>query len=178
MAAARKYDTEVRELAYSVWRDCGQSIDETARTLDSAYGYVIARKTLAAWRKKFGWDRRAAQAEAEERLLARNTSYPAILLDLAKRKLKYDDYLDGLPVGKIDSQVLFAYQNIINTIIKVKAQRDKEEADKIDRPRIFLENLEFVAMVLKEIDPQGLKVLSRNFDKLVARFKQVETATE
>ncbi len=41
----------------------------------------------------------------------------------------------------------------------------------IDRPAIFLETLEWIALKLKETDPEGLKVLARNFDALVIQFK-------
>jgi len=41
----------------------------------------------------------------------------------------------------------------------------------IDRPKIFLENLEWLARALQETDPEGLKVLARNFDQLTVKFK-------
>lgn len=41
----------------------------------------------------------------------------------------------------------------------------------IDKPALFLSNLEWLALKLKDIDPEGLKVLARNFDALVIQFK-------
>ena len=43
--------------------------------------------------------------------------------------------------------------------------------DDADKPKAFLESLQFIAESLKEIDPEGLKVLAGNFDAITARFK-------
>ncbi len=60
-------------------------------------------------------------------------------------------------------------------IVKLQMDSDKDqsmEAVEVDRPKLFLEDMEFVAETLKEIDPQGLKVLLQNFDVIVNRFKE------
>lgn len=177
MANSAKYDHKVRELAYTVWRDCCQSVDDTARAMADRYGYVIKRQTLTTWKNRYGWTARAARTEAEEKLLARDTTYTKMLLDLCKRKVRYDEYLDALPIDKIDNQVLFAYNNIINAMIRVKKQRDEEQAaGGMDRPRLFLEHMEFICLVLKDSDPEALKSLARNYDRIVSRFKEVETS--
>ncbi len=44
-------------------------------------------------------------------------------------------------------------------------------APEIDRPAVFLENVQWIAAKLKESDPEGLKVLGRNFDGLIIQFK-------
>ncbi len=49
-------------------------------------------------------------------------------------------------------------------------QRETAGAE-FDRPAVFLENIEWLAKNLKELDPEGLKVLARNFDQLTIRFK-------
>ena len=54
---------------------------------------------------------------------------------------------------------------------------ESSEGADIDRPAIFLETLEWIALKLKETDPEGLKVLARNFDTLVIQFKS-ENAKE
>lgn len=50
------------------------------------------------------------------------------------------------------------------------------KADTVDRPKAFTEDLQFVAETLKEIDPEGLKVLARSFDAIVARWKERNAA--
>lgn len=47
----------------------------------------------------------------------------------------------------------------------------------IDSPKIFLENLEWLAKSLRDLDPEGLKVLARNFDALIIQFKAEHAKT-
>jgi transcriptional regulator with XRE-family HTH domain len=51
-----------------------------------------------------------------------------------------------------------------------KAQ-EGQAAPEIDRPALFLGNLEWLAIKLRDMDPEGLKVLARNFDALIIQFK-------
>lgn len=41
----------------------------------------------------------------------------------------------------------------------------------VDKPAMFLEVIEWVTVQLKETDPEGLRVLARNFEQLTARYK-------
>jgi len=41
----------------------------------------------------------------------------------------------------------------------------------VDKPALFLEIVQWIALQLKDSDPEGLKVLARNFDNLVIQFK-------
>jgi len=53
-----------------------------------------------------------------------------------------------------------------------RAAADTEnQVVEIDRPTIFLENLEWLALQLKEYDPEGLKALGKNFDFLIIKYK-------
>lgn len=47
----------------------------------------------------------------------------------------------------------------------------REEKIDIDRPAVFLENIEWLAKTLKDMDPEGLKVLAKNFDALIIKYK-------
>jgi hypothetical protein len=48
---------------------------------------------------------------------------------------------------------------------------ETETVADVDRPALFLEYIEWIAIKLKEMDPEGLKVLARNFDMLLIQFK-------
>jgi hypothetical protein len=50
-------------------------------------------------------------------------------------------------------------------------------APDIDRPALFIEYFRFIAESVKELDPEGLKVLARNFDAIIARFKEQHAKT-
>jgi len=159
---------ETRELAYQTWRECGQNLSETHRKMNGELGYVISRQTLHEWKTRYDWEGRAARAEAEEKHLAEATSDEALLVVLLKQKKKYEEYFDSLELGKIDNQAVYGYNSILKTIVDI---RPKGDAAEIDRPKVFLENLEWIARALKDTDPEGLKVLARNFDHLTDKFR-------
>ena len=161
-----------RELAYSIWRACGQNLTETARVLKRDHDYEISRQSLHEWKKKYGWEERAARAEAEEKDKADATSDEALLSVLLAQKKKYEDYFDTLDLGFVDNQAIYAYNNILKTLLDIREKISGDKVVDIDRPKIFLEDLEFMAGILKDIDPAGLKVLGKNFDTIVQRFKE------
>jgi hypothetical protein len=81
--------------------------------------------------------------------------------------------LDILGEEKSGPQELYAATAIAarlgqkETMIKASAGPEQD----LDRPALFLEDLEFIANILNEIDPEGLKVLARNFETIIARGK-------
>lgn len=163
---------ELREIAYRLWCECGQNVAETARRLTSdEYGFVVSRQTLQAWKSEYDWEGRAARAEAEALSLKEETSPDSLIADLMTQKKRYDTYLNSLPVGKIDTQAIYAYNGLLKTIVDIQ-KKTADTTVNFDRPAVFLENLGFVAATLKEIDPEGLKVLARNFDMITERFKE------
>jgi len=162
---------ETRELAYSVWCECGQNLSECYRKMNGEHGYVISRQSLHEWKTKYDWEGRAARVDAEKIMMADATSDDALLVPLLKQKTKYENYFDGLPVGKIDTQAVYAYNSILKTMLIIKEKLSDGQIN-IDRPALFLNDMEFVAKTLREIDPEGLKVFARNFDVLVAKFKE------
>ncbi|MEW5725855.1 MAG: phage protein Gp27 family protein [Thermodesulfobacteriota bacterium] len=73
-------------------------------------------------------------------------------------------------IGAILPQ-LVKIQNLITQRRRL-ALAQGQDGPVMDRPRCFLEDLELTAEVLKEADPEGLKVLARNWDLIVARGKE------
>ena len=161
-----------RELAYTTWRRCGQNITETARVLKHDHNYDISRQSLHAWKDKYDWERRAAQAEAEEKSRTEETSDESLLTVLLKQKKKYEGYFESLSLGTVDNQAIYAYNNILKTLLNIRERVSGDNEIDIDRPKIFLEDMEFIASTLQEIDPEGLKVIAESFDKIIERFKE------
>lgn len=166
--------TKTRELAYKVYRECGQNISETVRVMNSKHGYAVSRQSVTEWSKKYDWEARAARAEAEEKEQAEATSDEALLTVLLTQKKKYETYFESLAVGSVDNQAIYAYNSILKTLLDIreKISDHAQGVVDIDRPKLFLEDMEFIAETLKEIDPEGLKVFARNFDELITRFKE------
>jgi hypothetical protein len=125
---------------------------------------------LKRWAKEEQWrnkkDRlRQDLLELEEGSL----EFKKRLLTKALAKLKALEGEDQ----ELDAQVMFGLVRVANVIApKQSASRLEEAAPDLDRPALFLEDLEFIAQVLKEVDPEGLKILSRNFDLIMKRFKK------
>ena len=165
-----KVPAETRELAYRVWRECQQNLSETVRVMNNEHGYVVTRQSVAEWRDRFDWQGRAARTDAEAEKLDQATASEALLNVLLKQKGKYEDYLDSLPIGEVDNQAIYAFNNILKTIVDIRTKTDATV--EIDRPKLFLEDLEFIAETLRDVDPEGLKVLGRSFDLVVKRFKE------
>jgi hypothetical protein len=160
-----------REFAYTTWRQCGQNITETARVLKRDHNYDISRQSLHAWKDKYDWERRAAQAETEEKSRTEETSDESLLTVLLKQKKKYEEYFESLSLGTVDNQAIYAYNNILKTLLDIRERISGDNEIDIDRPKIFLEDMEFIAETLREIDPAGLKVFAGNFDEIIERYK-------
>jgi hypothetical protein len=160
---------ETKELAYATWKACGQNLSEAHRKLNGDLGYVISRQSLHEWKTRYDWEGRAARSEAEEKHLKDATSDEALLAVLLKQKKKYEAYFDAQPVGTVDNQAVYGYNSILKTVVNI---RPRGEAADIDRPKLFMEDIEFIAGILKEIDPEALKAFGRNFDTIVQRFKE------
>ena len=164
---------DMKQIAYDTWRGCGQNLVETERRLKAEHNFKVTRQTLASWRDEYDWEGRAARAEAEEKTIAESAdiSDNALLASLLKQKANYERYFETLPANRIDNQAVYAYSNLLKKIVDIRPKEDGGTVD-IDRPKLFLEDIQFIAQVLKEIDPEGLKVFARNYDAVVARFKE------
>lgn len=164
------------ERAYRVWRDCGQNLTETGRILAREHNYPISRRSLQEWKKKFGWEERAAREDAARGERQDAASDDSLLTVLLTQKKKYEQYFDTLALGAVDNQAIYAYNNILKTLLDIRERTDAGRGAVIDRPKLFLEDLEFVAEHLKQHDPEGLRAFAKNFDGLVRKFKEQEHA--
>ncbi len=124
---------ETRELAYKIWRECGQNLSECHRKMNGEHGYVISRQSLHEWKTKYDWEGRAARAEVEEKNMQDAGSNSAILAPLLKQKTKYEEYFDSLEVGKVDNQAVYGYNSILKTILDIKQKiEDRKKAGEAD----------------------------------------------
>lgn len=169
--------TKTRELAYKVYRECGQNISETVRIMNSQHGYAVSRQSVTEWSKKYDWEARAATAEAEEKERKDAISNDALLSVLITQKKRYEKYFNALAIGSVDNQAIYAYNSILKTLLDIREKISGGQGVDIDRPKVFLEDMEFVAAVLKEIDPPGLEVFARSFDVVIAKFKEQHAET-
>lgn len=144
------YPWEVRERAEELYVVDGKTYEEVS----AATGVSVTQ--IQRWAAEGGWQEKRRELRQALGEIRRNT----VLL----RKKLLSEALE-----KLDPQIVYAVTRLETSA--VRTERREEAAPEVDRPRLFLENLEFIATYLKEHDPEGLKIFAHNFDGLVAAFK-------
>ena len=148
----KEYSFEVRDKAEELYVEHGLTYDELAEKLG------VARNTLISWGAQGHWkERRKDYLEAKRTLKQSLMSLRVAMMKKAAESKNTDDIYAMVKLERL---------------VQAKEKKPEEKAPDIDRPRIFLEDMEFIAKTLQEVDPEGLKVFARNFALLVDRFKE------
>jgi len=156
---AEAYDFETRDRAGDAYIKGGMTYEQISAEMG------ISRNTLIGWGQRYEWKKKREEFRAS--VMEEKAESEKI------RKLRKD--MIAKACDSLDPQNIYAVvrlEKLIQEIDRKKAQDEDSKAPDIDRPRIFLEDVEFIAGVLKEIDPEGLKVLSRSIDTIIERFKE------
>lgn len=149
---ARLYD-----VAFRMYTADNKSLAE----IEAALG--VSRQTLSLWKgdtRKPGddldeWDRAREQKRTNaQRLRA-----------LFDRELRA---LEEAPAGSLTTVGMDAVTKLGSLVHRWESM---EKTPSFDRPKVFLENVQFIAGWLRENDPEGLKVLAANIDALTVAFK-------
>lgn len=106
---------------------------------------------------------------ADEDWPARRRELRQRLRDIEEKKIKLRQGLIDQALETLDPQDVYALTRL-ERVAQPSAQTGN--APGVDRPAMFLTVMEFIAEVLKETDPAGLEILSRNFDFIVQRGKE------
>ena len=145
------HDQEIREQAEELFVLDGMTLEQVAREVD------VPERTVSNWSAEDGWVEKRMEYRKSISAIKRNT------VTLRKN-------LIAKALQSLDPQDIYAA-----TRLEAMASRTKKDvgpAAEIDRPKLFLENVEFIIETLKEIDPEGLKILARSFEIIVERFKE------
>jgi transposase len=135
----------------------GQSLDQISTTLD------VSRQTLSDWKSR---TKRAGEALDEwDKAREMKSSNVQRLRALFDRELTA---LENSRAGEMSAVSLDAITKL-GTL--VQRWESTEKSPTYDRPRVFLENLQFIAGWMRENEPEGLKVLAESFDALTLAFK-------
>jgi len=146
----KEIDWEIREKAEELYIVDGLTFEQVA--LETG----VSVTQLKNWSAAEGWRGKREEYRTARRDIRKTT------VDLRK-KLASEALASG------DPQKVYAFIRL--EALAGRQEKKVDEAPKIDRPALFLEHLEFIASVLKDGDPEGLKVLAANFDPLIERFK-------
>lgn len=129
----------------------GQSLVAIEETLG------VSRQSLAEWKDWGGWDKAKAAKDNYEAQLV--TVRDQIMERVTEAPLQAASYLDSL--AKIDA-IIFR---------RTKAAREAGGGT-YDRPKVFLENLQWIFTWLQANNPEGLKIIAESFDGLTTAFKE------
>jgi hypothetical protein len=162
--APQEYSWEVRERAAELYIVDGLTFEQVAEAVKGIFGddQAVSVSQLKRWAAPEapggGW----GEKKKELREALGETKRNKILL-LKK--------LSAAALDKLDPQIFFAFLRTEKQTAVSPGEKKEERAPDLDRPALFLEDFDFIANILKEVDPEGLKVMARNFDLIVARFK-------
>ncbi len=152
---AREIDWEIRERAEELYVVDGLTFDQVAKETG------VSVTQLKNWSGAEGW------REKREEYRVNKQSIRSTVTKLRKQLAQ-----DALSTS--DPQKVFAFIRL--EALAGRQERKSEDAPKIDRPALFLEDLEFIAGILRDRDPEGLKILANNFDVLLGEFKAKNAA--
>lgn len=161
-----KGDRAAKEpLAQKLYAD-GMSLTGISKQLD------ISDTTLRRWKEESrvpgedidGWDR----ARQQKRSMVQR------FRDILDEQM---NYLEELSPAERNSQLIDTMSKLGALVQRWEAASAQEGKSDIDRPAVFLENIEWLAKTLKDMDPEGLKVLAKNFDALILQYKAEHAKT-
>jgi transcriptional regulator with XRE-family HTH domain len=125
----------------------------------------VSRQTLSTWK---GQTRKPNEDKDEwDKARERKSSFGIRMEALLERELTF---AEGREAGAIDGGILDNLSKLGALVVRFK--EIEAQKGKVDKPAMFMEDMEFVAGYLKEKDPEGLKVLAKNFDGLIEAFKE------
>lgn len=124
----------------------------------------VSRQTLSAWK---GQTKKPGEEFDEwDKARTRKASFGLRMEALLERELTFAE--ERQP-GAIEGCTLDNLSKLGALVVKFKTVESQGAG--YDKARVFLEAMEFIAEYLKENDPEGLKVLAKNFDGIILAFK-------
>jgi len=155
---AKEHDLEIRFQAEEMFVECRLTHEEIADRLD------IGLSTIRRWSTDGDWKKLREEYFQRRRMLKSN---------LAKLR----ENMMERASNNLDPQDVYAVIRLEKLARERESKGQENTAPDVDLPKIFLENLEFIAEILKEIDPEALKVFGRNFETIVQKFKEQHAQT-
>jgi hypothetical protein len=117
----------------------------------------ISVNTLQKWGTRYNW-------------VDRRKEYRSHLSDIRLYEVQAAKGLMERAARSLDPQDAYAAQRLAAGLLKRTETKPREQTQ-IDRPRAFLEDMEFIADYLKTHSPEGLKHFGHHFDGIVNEWK-------
>jgi len=144
------YPEETREIAEELYIYEGLTLEQVSDRTQ------ISMPTLKQWSSDRAW-------------FQRKKEYQVASLEIKEKSMKLEQALLNDAIATLDPQKIYA-------LSRLKSARGKETAKEvrepdIDRPKLFMEDMEFAVKILQEVDPQALKLFGKHFGLIVRRWK-------
>lgn len=123
----------------------------------------IALDRLEHWSSQDGWS-------------ARRKEHSSLCSEIRRNKLLLQKELIRKALDTLDPKTVGAAHKWLGKE-DFRLRGPDQNAPDMDRPALFIEHFRFIAESVKELDPEGLKILARNFDSIIARFKEQHAKT-
>jgi hypothetical protein len=135
-----------------------QTYIETGNLSLAAEKHGVSRQTASEWKRRSGdeWDK------ARDRKATFGLRMEALL----DREL---EYAESRQAGAVEGGTLDNLSKLGSLVVKFKGV--EAQGNGYDKPKVFLENMQWIIGWLRENDPEGLKVLANNFDAMTMQFK-------
>jgi len=151
------YPEDTKELAEEIYVYDGKTLEQVCEQTQ------IPMPTLKQWSSDDGW-------------FQKKKEYRSAALAIKHDTIQLQRRLTEKALETLDPQAIYALSRLRAATRKEGAQ-DQKEPD-IDRPRMFLEDMEFAVKILQEVDPQALKVFGKHFGLIVRRWKDSHQDTK
>ena len=145
------YPEDTREIAEEIYVYEGLTLEQVAERTD------IPMPTLKQWSSDGDWFQKKKEYRTAALAIKHNT------IQLQKK-------LTEKALETLDPQAVYALARF-RVATRKEVTQDQKEPD-IDRPRMFLEDMEFAVKILQEVDPAALKLFGKNFGIIVRRWKE------
>jgi len=172
----REYSFEIVDKCEGLYIQDEKTLDEIAKETGVSVVQIQRWGDKYEWKtKREEWKKRLQKAQEETRALVREE---ILLQDLVHQKDLLKKYFDGREVlEKGDIQAMYAYTNVTDSMCKILADMRKRDealrgAQKVDRPRVFLEFMRDLVGFLKDHDPPAMDALEKDFDPFVTWAKE------
>jgi hypothetical protein len=152
---AREHDLQIRFQAEEMFVEQRLCHEDIADRLN------IGLSTIRRWSTEGNWKTLREEHLERRRMLKQNLA--RLRENMMERAAENLDPQDVYAVIRLEKLAREREQGT--------GDAGKQGNGEVDLPKIFLENLEWIARALKDTDPEGLKVLARNFDYLTDKFK-------
>lgn len=145
----KEYSMEIIETAEKLYVYKQKTHEEIEKIVD------VPVVTIQRWSEKYEW--RKAKLDYIKRRIGRRKELYIIKDNLI---LEAQNNTDAQAVYK-----LAALQRTIDA--EEKGDPEERDAQKVDRPQLFLDFMRDLVSFLKDRDPAGLEALEKNFDEFV-----------